>query len=203
MQSGGKMRHRQPTYLSVEVMLGMIDEPNRGACIRILEDNRELFTRVQGSTNNHQNWTGGYLDHVQEVMNIGVVLYGILGALRPLPFSLSDLLLVLYFHDIEKPWKYELKVDGQLHHRAGMQDKASHQRFRMAKLAEHGITFTPEQENGMKYAEGELNDYSNRHRVMGPLAAVAHMCDVASARLWFNHPMEMGDLWRGARRAYP
>lgn len=181
----------------------MIDEPNRSACIRILEDNRALFARVQGSTNNHQNWTGGYLDHVQEVMNIGIVLYDTMSVLRPLPFSLSDLLLVLYFHDIEKPWKYVLRADGQLHHKTSMWGKEAHQRFRVEKLTEYGIVLTPEQENGIKYAESELGDYSNRHRVMGPLAAVAHMCDVASARLWFDCPKESVDLWRGARRAYP
>ena len=54
--------------------------------------------------------------------------------------------------------------------------------------------------NGLKYAEGELNDYSNRRRVMGSLACVAHMCDVCSARLWFNHPMESNDPWHGAQR---
>ncbi|MBI2640193.1 MAG: hypothetical protein HYW90_04900 [Candidatus Sungbacteria bacterium] len=190
----------KPNYYTIEQMLEMIDEPNRTACSRILEDNRKLFQTVQGSTNNHQNWPGGYFDHVQEIMNIAVVLYERLSSIRLLPFSLSDLLLVVYLHDVEKPWKYELRDDGQLHHKAAMQNKEDHQRFRMAKLTEYGVVFTPKQENGMKYAEGELNDYSNRRRVMGPLACVAHMCDVASARLWFDHPMQENDPWPGARR---
>ena len=187
-------------YYTIEQMLEMIDESNRAACQRILADNRKLFQTVQGSTNNHQNWLGGYFDHIQEIMNVAVVLFGQLNSLRPLPFLLSDLLLVVYLHDIEKPWKYELREDGQLHHNATMQNKEDHQRFRMAKLEEYGITFTSEQENGMKYAEGELSDYTNRHRVMGPLACVAHMCDVCSARLWFAHPAEENDPWSGAGR---
>ena len=187
-------------HYTVEQMIEMIDEPNRSACSRILEDNRKLFQIVWGSTNNHQAWPGGYLDHVQEIMNIAVLLYERLDSVRPLPFSLSDLLLVVYLHDIEKPWKYDLDDDGLLQHKPTMQTKEDHQRFRMAKLAEYGIEFTPEQENGMKYAEGELNDYSNRRRVMGPLACVAHMCDVASARLWFDHPMYKNDPWPRAKR---
>jgi len=187
-------------YQTVDELLSLIDEPNGSICKKILSDNRKLFQTVQGSTNNHQNWPGGYFDHVQEIMNIAVLLYGQLDCVRPLPFSLSDLLLVVYFHDIEKPWKYELREDGQLHHKSSMQTKEDHQRFRMAKLAEYGIVFTPEHENGLKYAEGELNDYSNRRRIMGPLACVAHMCDVCSARLWFGHPMESGDPWKGAKR---
>lgn len=187
-------------YQTIEKLLDLIDEPNGFACRQILSDNRKLFQTVQGSTNNHQNWPGGYFDHVQEIMNIAVILYGRLSSVRPLLFSLSDLLLVVYLHDIEKPWKYELHDDGQLHHKSTMQTKEDHQRFRMVKLKEYGVVFTPEQENGMKYAEGELRDYSNRHRVMGPLACVAHMCDVTSARLWFNHPMENNDPWQGAKR---
>lgn len=190
----------KPEYLTVEQMLEMIDEPNRSACAMILADNLNLFQTVQGSTNNHQAWSGGYFDHVQEIMNIAVVLYERLCSIRPLRFSLSDLLLVVYLHDIEKPWKYELREDGQFYHKPAFGSKEDQHRFQAAKLAEYGVALTPEQENGLKYAEGELNDYSNRRRAMGPLAAVAHMCDVASARLWFDHPMEQNDPWPGAER---
>lgn len=190
----------QPNYYTIEEMLAMIDEPNRGACVKILNDNKKLFQLVQGSPNNHQAWPGGYYDHVQEAMNIAVVLYERLDSLRQLPFSLSDLLLVMYLHDIEKPWKYEFREDGQLHHKPNMQNKDDYHNFRVEKMKEYGVTLTPAQENGIRYAEGELDDYSNTHRVMSQLASLAHMCDVASARLWFNHPIEGSDLWVGARR---
>jgi len=187
-------------YESVETLVARIDEPNRSACARILADHRALFATVQGSTHNHQAWPGGYLDHVVEIMNIANVLYDQLGALRPLPFSRSDLLLVVFLHDIEKPWKYELGADGQLHHKAELQGKEAHQQFRMAMLARYGIVLAAEHENGLRYAEGELADYSNKQRRMGPLAAMAHMCDVASARLWFDHPAALDDPWVGAHR---
>lgn len=187
--------------LTIEELINLIDEPNRSACRRLLDDNRSLFEKIQGSTNNHQAWPGGYIDHVREVMNLAVVLFPTLNALRPLPFSLSDLLLVVYLHDLEKPWKYELRDDGELYHRAGMETKDDHQRFRVAKLTEYGIVLTAAHENGVKYAEGEHADYSNRERKMSPLAAAAHLCDVTSARIWFNHPMEANDPWAGAARA--
>lgn len=189
-----------PQYRTVKDLLELMDEPNRSACQRLLKDNLKLFCAVQGSTNNHQAWTGGYLDHIQEIMNIAVLVHGMLSSARPMPFSLSDLLLVVFLHDVEKPWKYDLGEDGQLHHKSSMQTKADHQSFRMKKLTEYGIILTPEQENGLKYAEGELDDYSNRRRMMGPLAAAAHMCDVASARIWFDHPKAEDDEWPGARR---
>lgn len=188
-------------YQSVESLVANIDEPNRSRCARIVAEHRALFATVQGSTHNHQAWRGGYIDHVAEVMNIASVLYDQFGALRPLPFSRSDILLVVFLHDIEKPWKYELGNDGQLHHKAELQGKAAHQKFRMEMLAQYDITLTAEHENGLRYAEGELDDYTNQQRRMGPLAAMAHMCDVASARLWFDYPAATDDPWIGARRA--
>jgi hypothetical protein len=187
-------------YYKVEEMLGMVDEPNRSGTLQILRDNLKLFQTVQGSTNNHQNWPGGYFDHVQEIMNIAVVLFQALSSVRPLPFSLSDLLLIVYLHDLEKPWKYDLGEDGQLYFKPNMQTKADHHNFRMKKLEEYGIKLTDEQLNGLKYVEGELDDYTIRRRVMGPLAAVAHMADVCSGRVWFDHPLEAGDPWAGAKR---
>lgn len=188
-------------YVPIDDLVQLITEPNRTAIQKILADNRELFGKVQGSTHNHQAWIGGYLDHVTEVMNIGLVLFRELDALRPLPFSISDILLVVFLHDIEKPWKYEVGPDGHLQHRATMLTKADHQRFRMEKLAEYGVMLSDDHENGLKYAEGELSDYSNRERKMRPLAALAHLCDVTSARIWFDCPTASHDPWEGATRS--
>ncbi len=188
-------------YFTIDHLLGLIHEPNGSSCKRLLNDNRELFRAVQGSTHNHQAWPGGYLDHVTEVMNIAKTLFTTLDAQRPLPFTLSDILLVVFLHDVEKPWKYDLAEDGQLRHKATMQSKEDHQRFRMAKLAEYGVQLSPAHENGLKYAEGELTDYSSKERKMGPLAALAHLCDVTSARIWFDFPATAADPWTGARRS--
>lgn len=186
-------------YYTLEQMLEMIDEPNRTACQNILNDNLELFKTVQGSAHNHHTWLGGYYDHVQEVMNIAIVLYERLNSLRPLPFSLSDLLLVLYLHDIEKPWRYDL-IDGKLYNKESMQDREMQNNFRIQKLKEYGIKLNPEHENGIKYTEGEGKDYSMNGRVMNELACLAHMSDVCSARLWFDYPEKKDYTWVGAKR---
>lgn len=187
-------------YLTIDEMINMIDSPNKYACWRIMDDNRKLFQTAQGSSNNHQAWLGGYFDHVQEIMNIGIVLFDQLNALRPLPFSLSDVLLVVFLHDIEKPWKYELLDDGQLHEIATLKSKQAQHDFRNQKIIEYRFELTEEQQNGMKYVEGENLDYSNRKRTMGPLAALCHLADVTSARIWHDHPLETNDSWTGAKR---
>lgn len=194
-------RHRPSReYYQLDQLVDMIDQPARTSCERILAEHYELFSRVQGSTHNHQNWPGGYYDHVTEVMNLAVVLYHRLHDLRALPFSLSDALLVLFLHDVEKPWKYRIGDDGEPEHKPEFQTKAQAQAFRERKLFEYGIRLTDDQKNGLKYVEGELNDYTNRQRVMGPLAGFCHLCDVTSARIWFNFPAEAGDSWNGAIR---
>lgn len=190
----------RPDYYTVEAMIAMIDGPNREACIHLLEDNRKIFQVAYGSTHNHQSWPGGYLDHVQEAMNIAIVLFKQLNSIRPLKFTLSDLLLVVYLHDVEKPWKYETAVDGTRVHKSEMQTKAAHQCSRMKIIEKYGICLNEDQLNGVEYAEGELVGYSNQQRAMGPLACVAHMCDVASARLWFDHPLQENDPWTGSKR---
>lgn len=131
-------------------------------------------------------------------MNIGLVFYNQLNLLRPLPFLLSDVLLVLFLHDIEKPWKYDF-IDGELRIKPELVDKDNQRQFRNQKLEEYGIRLTSDQENAMKYVEGEYKDYSPDRRVMNPLAALCHLADVTSGRIWYEHPSPE-DPWTGAVR---
>lgn len=187
-------------YLSIKHTLKMIDEPVSSKLVALFEDNLKVFSEARGSTNNHQAWTGGYLDHIQEAMNIGVLLYESLNNVRTLPFSMSDALVVIFCHDLEKPWKYQDTSSGY-EHKKDFISKKQHHDFRIQKLKAYSIELTPEQENAVLYAEGELSDYTNKKRMMGPLAAFCHMCDITSARLWFNHPLESEDPWVGACRS--
>ena len=187
-------------YLSMDALITLIDEPARRGCRQLLADQRVHFQAVPGSTHNHQAWPGGYFDHIQEVLNIAVVLYGTFDRLRPLPFTLSDALLVLFLHDLEKPWAYESNTSGGLQRKAALVTKEAQQAFRLEQLQRYDIRLTPEQQNALRYAEGEIGQYSNQERVMGPLAAFCHGCDVTSARLWFDHPWAAHDPWVGASR---
>jgi hypothetical protein len=186
-------------YLSFAELLDRIDQPYRSAFERLLAEYGDLFRAARGSSHNHQAWPGGYADHVREVMNTAVVLHDALARLRPLPFSLSDALVVLFVHDLEKPWAYE-QVDGAWRRREGLKENAH--TFRLSKLAEAGAMLPEELERAVFFVEGEGSHYSNRHRVMSPLAAFCHMCDVASARVWHDYPLERDDPWAGASRSH-
>jgi hypothetical protein len=182
---------------SIEDLIAMIDEPGaRASCQALMRDHGPRFAEAWGSSHNHQAWPGGYLDHVRDTMNIALALHETLSGFRFLPFSISDALLVLFLHDIEKPWKhdyrallrnetYEAGVD-PLKSAQFEWNKRTRAIVRNVILDMYDIELTPEQLNAMRFVEGEGNDYTSSRRVMNELAAFCHMCDVASARIFHS-----------------
>jgi len=183
----------KPQYHTIDQLIAKIDEPNRSRCWALFHDNGQRFSIARGSSHNHQAWEGGYLDHLTEVMNLAVLLYPVLDAARALPFSLSDALLVLYLHDLEKPWKYEKRKDDTWKTDPLLEDKERQVRpFVEQKIEEYGFSLTLEQQSALRYVEGEKKEYSSSQRMQSPLAAFAHLCDVWSARGWFDYPKIRG-----------
>jgi len=134
-------------------------------------------------------------------MNLAVLFYERLGSVRPLPFSLSDALLVVFLHDLEKPWKYQIGSDGHITKDTSM-TKEERKGFRARKIREYGIELTQEHENALRYIEGiPDSEYTPGARIMGPLAAFCHLCDITSARIWFEYPNAENDPWTNAKRS--
>lgn len=186
-------------YYTLDKLLEIIPEPNRTPCQNILEDIRKdpVLSKAPGSIYNHQTWPGGYLDHARETMNIAMWLY--MCSPRLLPFKLSDALLVLFLHDLEKPWRFlvtSIPSCGNI-----LRTKEERKKFRRDKIQAYGITLTPEQENALLYVEGEGDDYSPKKRVMNELAGFCHICDVFSARVFHDYPLAENDSWKGACRS--
>lgn len=186
-------------YSTIEKLISLIDKHNQSICLKILQDNRLLFETARGSTHNHQTWDGGYIDHITDGMNLVPYLFHMLHSIRPLPFSMSDALLVFFIHDLEKPWRILIK-GGKAFNKEGISTKSEFAAFRNQKLIEYGLVLTPEQENAFKYIEGEYKDYSSTHRVSNELAAFCHMVDTWCARGWYDYPKAENDEWEGAGR---
>jgi hypothetical protein len=142
------------------------------------EKHLELMKISRGSAYNHQTWIGGYLDHIGETMRIAVNMFDSLQEIRKLPFALDSALIVLYFHDVEKIWKYT--------HGHSIDKREFYE-----KLGEEEILFSPEEWNALEYVHGE-HDYSGQVRKMGELAAFCHACDVLSARMWHDKGQGLG-----------
>ena len=140
----------------------------------------------KGSVHNHQAWDGGYMDHVVETMNIARLLFHTMNDKRRLDFTLTDALVALFFHDIEKAFPSRIQALVDLGH---ARPKAK-SKVRYSFLHDEGVwdLLSDSHKNAIDNAEGENTSYSNQQRIMGPLAAFVHMCDIASARIWFDRP---------------
>jgi len=175
---------QEPVGLILDVISHHFHPKDRSPCVRLMHDERERFAKAWGSSFNHQAWPSGYLDHVAAVLQIAIELWPVMMGLGPLLFDLDDALLPLFLHDLEKPWK---AVPGEPRPDfVSWKDKAERHAFRMARIRGYGIVLSAEQENAIKYVEGEGDNYSGRARTMNDLAAFCHMCDVASARIWHS-----------------
>lgn len=169
-------------YYKIDELINMIDECNKKQCIDIYNNNKTIFETAKGSNKKHQAWNGGYIAHLEETMNIAVKMYETFSQLRELPFSLSDALLVLYLHDLEKPWKYgENKEDYDY-----LKSFKNEKEFLNTQIKKYGFILTLSHINGLKYVHGEGDDYDPNKNIQEPLAAFVHNCDVFSARIWFN-----------------
>lgn len=177
---------------TLDDLLALLTKEHRLACKKLLKDFHREFQAAPGSTKNHQAWVGGYLDHLVETMNIGDILYDTLHARRPLPFEKRDALLVLFLHDLDKPFR--IIPDGEGFR--SRQPKGTYKSQVLHLLGQYGFlaSMSEAQVNALLSVEGEKDDYSPSVRGMGPLAAFCHLCDVTSARIWFDHP-KSGDSW--------
>ena len=169
------------SYYPIEDLISFMGKAHREACLKLFHDHEGRFKRARGSSHNHQAWNGGYLDHVVEVMNLGIFFYDKLTEIMDPPFSMADVMVVLFLHDLEKAWKYTGRHDEIV-------TKKQREEFRLKVIDMYGIEFTEKQANALKYVEGEGDDYSSEKRVMNELAAFCHICDVASARIRHDHP---------------
>lgn len=159
-----------------------LKDPRREAIFQFHWDFRDKIEAAKGSSHNHQAWPGGYLDHITDSFRICEVLFSKLSLIRPFPpdVNFDSALIVIYFHDIEKIWKY---TDGTI---------IDKEKWYTEYLPARGITFTETELNALQYIHGENDDYRKDKRVMNELAALCHAADNLSARLWHSQGEGLG-----------
>lgn len=141
---------------------------------------KELIIISKGSGHNHQAYAGGYIEHMTQCLIIADKLYTQLSSLGKLNFSLQSACIVLFFHDIEKIWKYT----------TGLSETFDKTKWYTDILCDdYEICFSSDEMNALKYIHGEGQDYKSNARVMNPLAAFCHMVDVTSARIFFDQKL--------------
>ncbi len=163
--------------LSFEELLNKMEQTRADVCGKILDDFREEIEKLPGSRVKHQDWPGGYKDHVLETMNIAAILYETMNNKRKLEFTFSEALFILFIHDLDKIFRYAkdkfVVEDPHLFLIEFMKNK-------------YGVEFSNKELNAIKYIHGENKDYHPTKRIMLPLTAFVHCCDIISARIWFS-----------------
>jgi hypothetical protein len=155
---------------TVEDYLWSIADSRRGAILHFHHENIELFDVSAGSSYNHQAWRGGYRDHITQCLHIAEYLY----KMSVFPFLFDSVIVSIYFHDIEKLTRYST---GETIDKEEFLDKT---------LSEKGIVFSEEEQNALRFAHGEGDEYTKQGRTMLPLAAFTHVCDTISARIYHD-----------------
>lgn len=160
----------------------------RQACEKILRDHRDKILTAPGSRHNHQAWVGGYIGHIAETFTIGRSILETYTE-RPLPFTKGDFFLVMFLHDIEKPFAYSFDVDNTIIVDETLKEKPAKKKFRESLIEEYGIDLTQQQTVALAQVEKIPEDqYNPNERTMTPLGALCHATDTLSARLWYDYP---------------
>ncbi len=119
-------------------------------------------------------------------------------------FTLSDALVVMFWHDVEKIWRSQLDENYQLifepNGRVAAVPELEAKRDRIIFAAEtidsYGVELTPAMRNALEFVEGIRDSvYSPDDPLMWPLAALCHVCDLNSARFYPKHPLAENEPW--------
>lgn len=163
--------------LNLEKLLNKIKLPQRKLCKNLLKDFEKEIINLPGSKTKHQAWSGGYKDHLEETMNIAQILYRTLNSKRKLEFSLSGSLFTLFIHDFDKIFRYTNNKQETRNFDLFFKDYLYKKyKYRLSK----------EEFNALKYIHGENTDYHPTKKIMLPLTAFVHCCDIISSRIWFD-----------------
>lgn len=174
-------------------LLQQMTDSRKSALLAIYEQYKELFHFATGSSHNHQAWKGGYADHIAACIRINHIYYnGLAEELPPPPFKKDSATIALFFHDIEKPFKYgpvdcdECNKWRDLESSGTSWEEISY--LILDNLQERFMFHLSKDEiNAIKYAHGEGEAYQKGKRVASPLAAHVHNCDNTSARIYHNY----------------
>lgn len=161
-----------------EYYLDLIEGENGAACRKMFSSYEDIFRKAPGSKIKHQAWVGGYIEHLCQCMALAEFLYEPFKNIGGVDFSLSDAILILFLHDLEKPFKY---VEGKVFH-----SDAEKSDFILKQAEMFKINLNIKHLNTLKYVHGEGDDYSPTVNIQWPLSAYVHICDVTSARIWHD-----------------
>jgi len=177
---------------SKETLAGLIrniDDPRNEALLKIYNDHQTVFHTAKGSTSKHHVWEGGYADHVAECLRINEIIYdGLNMQLRPLPYKKASAAIALFFHDIEKLFRYgsqDFTICKDWHHRQAESDLSwGDIKYEMLEVLQRQYHFrlTEDEMLAIKYAHGEGDKYHPEKIILPDITTHVHAIDALSSR---------------------
>lgn len=180
--------------LPLNKLIELMESEHRRVSAAICADFAAQIAVIPGSGGNHQAWRGGYKSHIEESMNIALIMYEQFSARRPVDFSKSQALFSVFIHDYDKLLRYQLNDSGEIDEQFIAKPEARVEIVR--QLSEvynyklEGIEY-----NALRYAHGETDaEHVRGKRAIEPLGALVHCADFLSARMWFDYG-HTSDSW--------
>jgi len=186
-----------PFEPDLEELLEMIGGEQGKICDQIYADHKESIDNMPGSRDAHHAWPGGYKHHVEQTTLYFIDLFDLAekkGHFNSIPpeerFTAADGMVVMFLHDIEKPFMYDFDYEGNIvpSELANITAKPERKQFRQDLIDRYGLKLTPNQQNALEFVEGVRDDkYVPGQRADKPLAALCHAADNYSARVLYSH----------------
>ena len=160
---------------------------------------KKLYSDFQGdietmpaSVKHHHNWTGGYHDHVSQVILRAMHLYKMLYTddmseyhatrVKPEPygFSWDDVILVAYIHDLDKLFRYKKLYTPRDGREWDYADVPSYdESAKVTQLCyQYGIQLSDLHLEALAMHHGGWS--ANNNKPMSPLAVIIHSADLMS-----------------------
>ncbi len=162
-------------------LLEHVSEPNRSIANKLWKSLKTEVPTAAWSSHNHQAREGGYFGHILDICNFAKIHYEAMSQVRELPFTLWDAILVLFLHDMEKPFTYAPHEHEEYKHLTDYE-------LRDKVIKDRWFELTEDHRNGLIYVHGEWDDHKKNERVQWPLAAFVHCMDTMSARIFYDMP---------------
>ena len=171
---------------SIENLFQLIEDKGlQGNLLKMHKKHLLLMQTRPAAVKQHHWWAGGYLEHVQEVMNYAAMIVQGMGSLEEeFKVSLDDVLLCAYVHDLDKLERYEHNTKNwpKGPFKAIDQEVCESTGLIAVKCAEFGITLTREHLHSISWHHGGwsviIKDAPWAR--MSSLATILHSADILS-----------------------
>ncbi len=162
-------------------MIALLDEDMQGPVYDFFVNYYKGFTEARGSRVKHHARVGGLRHHLLQMATLYSILYSIFSLLvAHRDYTISDGIVVIFLHDIEKLLKYTDQNDLDFYKGQYQSDPRI---MLQGVVREFQIPLLPKHWDALKYIHGEGADYDPNRRVMSAFGALCHCADILSARI--------------------